>query len=148
MSASDTMAKRRLGVAANYALLFLTLAISIEGYWLGWSTVTKIGFWISIILVIVTFVPVHVRTGLWRLAHARIESLDEREIQQTLQSLRHAYIIFSIIALLIILSLVFLDLGGQTEQLVVFWTLLYLAHTLPSSILAWTSPRVPAQGEE
>lgn len=148
MSISDTMAKRRLGVAANYALLFLTLAISIEGYWLGWSTVTKIGFWISIILVIVTFVPVHVRTGLWRLAHARIESLDEREIQQTLQSLRHAYIIFSIIALLIILSLVFLDLGGQTEQLVVFWTLLYLAHTLPSSILAWTSPRVPAQGEE
>jgi hypothetical protein len=148
MSVSDTMVRRRVGVAVNYILLFLVLAIGIEGYWLGWSMATKIGFWLAVILVITTFVPVHVRTGLWRLAHARVDKLDEREIQQTLRSLRHAYVIFSIIALLIILSLVFVDLGGRTEQLIVFWVLLYLAHTLPSSILAWTSPRVPAQAEE
>lgn len=148
MSKSNSIAKRRRGVAVNYALLLLALALSIEGYWFGWSTATTIGFWISVVLVIATFVPVHIGTGLWRLAHARVESLDEREIQQTLQSLRHAYIIFSITALLIVLSLVFLDLGGHAEQLVVFWVLLYLAHTLPSSILAWTSARVPAQGEE
>jgi len=135
-------------VALNYALLVLTLALSIEGYLFGWSTLTKVGFWISAILVVATFVPVHIKTGLWRLAHAKADALDEREAQQTLQSLRCAYVIFSIAALLIILSLVFLDLGGQTEQLVVFWVLLYLAHTLPSSILAWTSPRVPAQNEE
>ena len=148
MGLSDTIAKRRVGVAANYALLFLTLAFSIEGYWLGWSLATKIGFWISVALVVVTFFPVHVRTGLWRLAHAHADTLDEREIQQTLQSLRQAYVVFTITALLIILALVFLDPGGQTEQLVVFWVLLYLAHTLPSSILAWTLPRVPARTEQ
>jgi len=84
---------------------------------------------------------------LWRLAHAKLETLDEREIQQNLQSLRHAYAVFTIASLLIILILVVFGWGGQTRQLAVFWVLFYLAHTLPSSILAWTVNRVPTKGE-
>lgn len=141
------MSKRRWGVVVNYIFLLLILILSMEGYLFGWSIVTKIGFWLSIIIVIATFFPVHVQTGLWRLAHARADVLDEREIQQNLGSLRHAYVAFSIICLLIFLALVFFQ-PGQIQSLVIFWVLLYLAHTLPSSILAWTATRVAIPDEQ
>ena len=148
MGMSESLSKRRMGVVVNYTFLLLSLMLSIEGHWLGWSDVKIVGFCLSVVLVIATFYPVHVRTGLWRLAHAKVDSLDEREIQQTLESLRGAYIVFTIVSLSIILTLVIIGLGSQTLQLAVFWILLYLAHTLPSSILAWTTNRIPAQSEE
>ena len=108
----------------------------------------KVSFCVLAIAVIATFIPLHVRTGLWRLAHAKVDALDEREMQQNLQSLRHAYLVFAIASLVIILTLVVFGPGGQTQQLAVFWILFYLAHTLPSSILAWTVCRVPSNREE
>lgn len=148
MGAYKSLSKRRMGVAVNYGFLFLSLLLSSGGHAFGWSIETKVGFWLSVIFVIVTFIPIHIRTGLWRLAHAKVDKLDEREILQTLESLRQAYIVFSIVSLLIIITSVVFGLGSRTQQLVVFWVLFYLAHTLPSSILAWTATRVPAQTEE
>ncbi len=148
MGVSESLTKRRIGVAVNYGFLLLTLLFSMAGHLFGWSVEIKIVFWLSVIFVIVTFYPIHIQTGLWRLAHAKVGTLDEREIQQTLESLRRAYIVFSIVSLLIIITSVIFGLGSQTQQLTVFWVLIYLAHTLPSSILAWTVNRVPAQTEE
>lgn len=148
MGASKSLTKRRIGVAVNYGLLLLSLFFSIAGHSLGWTDAIKVAFWLSVTFVLVTFFPIHIKTGLWRLAHAKIGTLDEREIQQTLESLRQAYIVFTIISLLMIITSVVLGLGSQTQQLVVFWLLLYLAHTLPSSILAWTITHIPAQTEE
>jgi hypothetical protein len=148
MSTSNSLTKRRMGVAVNYGLLLLSLFFSIAGNSLGWSVAIKVAFWLSAMFVLVTFFPIHIKTGLWRLAHAKIGTLDEREIQQTLESLRQAYIVFTIISLLIIITSVILGLGSQSQQLVVFWVLLYLAHTLPSSILAWNITYVPAQAEK
>ena len=144
----ESQSGRRIGIVINYILLLAILFLSTSAHWLGWSTAIKIGFWLSVILVILTFFPIHIRTGLWRLVHTSAEGLDEREIQQNLESVRRAYVIFSIISLLIILALVIFDFADQTERLVLFWVLLYLAHTLPSSILAWTITQVPAQAEE
>jgi hypothetical protein len=148
MGISESTSKRRLGVIVNYGFLLLTLILSLAGRLFGWSVGTVVCFWLSVAMVIVTFYPVHVRTGLWRLAHAKADRLDEREIQQTLESLRYAYAGFSIATLLVILAVVILDLGDQTLQLAVFWVLLYLAHTLPSSVLAWTMRHTPSSVEE
>jgi hypothetical protein len=147
MERNQSIQRRRSGVIVNYSFLLLVLVLSFEGYWLGWSLATKIGFWLSVAFVIVTFFPLHVHTGLWRLAHAKADDLDEREIQQNYEAVRYSYAIFTVLSLCIILVLVIFGLGGQAERLIVFWVLLYLAHTLPSSILAWTSTRVPAQAE-
>ena len=148
MGLSESISKRRMVVVINYCFLLLTLLVSFWGYSLGWTSLTIACFWVSVVIVLVTFYPVHIRTGLWRLAHTKIEKLDEREIQQTLQSLRHAYVIFSIVTLAIILSVVILNQYDQTFQLVLFWVLLYLAHSLPSSVLAWTISYVPAYRED
>ena len=148
MRISDSLSKRRAAVVLNHGLLVLTVLLSMTGQLFGWSVVTKVCFCLLAISVIATFFPLHIRTGLWRLAHAKADSLDERETQQVLESVRQAYVVFSIVSLLTILIWVVFGMGTQTQGLVVFWVLLYLAHTLPSSILAWTVNRVPAQGEE
>lgn len=147
MSSAKSLSQRRLGVAVNYAVLLLSLVLGIAGIEFGWTTALRVGFWLSILLAVATFFPLHIRTGLWRLVHTKVEALDEREIQQTLESLRRAYVVFSIAALIIMLALVILNFSNQILLLVVFWFLLYLAHTLPSSILAWTIPCVPTQNE-
>lgn len=147
MDLPESLSKRRMAVMINYGFLFLTLLLSQTGHLFEWSVWIKVCFCVLTIAVIATFIPLHVRTGLWRLAHAKVDALDEREMQQNLESLRHAYVVFAIASLLIILTLVVFGSGGQTQQLAVFWILLYLAHTLPSSILAWTAPRVPIQTE-
>jgi len=148
MSLSESISKRRSVAVINYGFLFLSLLLSLAGHWSGWTSATIVCFWMSVVVVLVTFYPLHIQTGLWRLVHTKVDRMDEREIQQVLEALRHAYVAFSIAVLLIILSLVILGLGDQTNQLVVFWVLLYLAHTLPSSIFAWTVTRVPTQTEE
>jgi len=148
MGVSKSLLKRRVGAVVNYGFLLITLLLGLAGHLFGWSVATKVGFWLSVVFVIVTFFPIHVRTGLWRLAHAKVDTLDEREIQLTLGSLRYAYSLFSIFALLVILVMAVFGFGSQALRLVVFWVLLYLAHTLPSSILAWTMTRVPAQTDE
>ena len=148
MSLSTSLSKRRIAVIINYGFLFMTLLLSQTGQLFEWSIWTKVCFCLLTISVIATYFPLHVRTGLWRLGHAKIDILDEREVQQNLKSLRHAYIIFTIASLLIILTLVVFGSGSQTQQLALFWVLFYLAHTLPSSILAWTMSHVPARNED
>ncbi|HOP05679.1 MAG TPA: hypothetical protein PLF13_00165 [candidate division Zixibacteria bacterium] len=148
MSVSNTLTRRRTGVLINYALLLAGLLLSVAGNLYGWSLTIKIGFWLSVGIVVITFVPVHLRSGLWRLVHSRADALDEREIQETLRSLRQAYVVFSILSLLIILTLVVFGLGKGIQLLVVFWVLLYSAHTLPSAFLAWTVSRLPNETEE
>jgi hypothetical protein len=148
MNALELVSIRRIAVVINYSLLLLSLFFSMIGHSFEWPIAIKVAFWFSAIFVLVTFFPIHIQTGLWRLAHAKIGALDEREVQHTLETLRLAYIIFSIVSLLIIITSVVFSLGSQTQQLVIFWVLLYLAHTLPSSILAWTVTHVPTQIEE
>lgn len=148
MSLSQSVSKRRVTLIANHGFLLLTLMFGVLGHYCGWTALTVACFWGCVAIVLLTFYPLYVKTGLWRLAHTRIDRMDEREISQTLGALRQAYVLFSIIVLSLILIATVLEFSGQSLQLVVFWVLLYLAHTLPSSILAWTEAGVPVQSEE
>ncbi len=131
-----------MGITINYGFLLSILLFACAGEAFGWTVWVKVCFWLSVIAGLLTFFTVHVMTGLWRLVHAKVDTLDEREIQLTLGSLRYAYGFFSVTALLAILVMAVFGFGSQTLRLVVFWVLLYLAHTLPSSVIAWTERRV------
>ena len=103
----------------------------------------------AFIVVVITFIPLHAKTGLWKLTHAKTENLDERQVQITHVALSQAYGWFTVICLVIMIGhallfrfLPFLGVG-ITVPLVV--SLFYLAHTLPGSILAWTETEVPAE---
>ena len=102
---------------------------------------------VSLISATVSFVFLHVKTGLWRLTHASTDELDEREIQVTHQSLRRSYVIFSIVSMFTLFFIFFTvrysfftltHRGHYSFGLVILMLLNYLINTLPASIIAWT----------
>ncbi len=103
----------------------------------------------ALILVLVTFLPLHWKTGFWKLTHARTAALDERELQLTHTALRHAYAWFTVTCLVIVLAhAVLFRLVGDTSFVITVplaGSLIYLAHTLPGSVLAWTEPMTPEE---
>jgi hypothetical protein len=101
---------------------------------------------IAIAVSIYSYVHVHIKTGLWKLVHANPDNLDERQIMVTHESLRFSYGIFSVICLSIFLASELirqlLSIGSDFPLIPVIAVLIYLAHTLPSSIIAWCEKEV------
>ena len=123
----------------NYLSILLVLVLFYLGKYAGWNIPLIIGGGAALVVAIATFVIFHFRTRLWKLVHAPIKELDERELQVTDKALRYAYSIFSIICLLM-LAYCFYNLTESRNSAMgalVFFSLIYLAHTLPSSIIAW-----------
>jgi hypothetical protein len=58
----------------------------------------------ALAIVVITFLAVHRRTGLWALTHAQAETLDERQLQITHDALSRAYGWFAVICLSIMLA--------------------------------------------
>jgi len=142
MERSITLKNRRLGVMINYAALILSVfAFELIKYekglpsWLGFSLLG-----LFILIVAISFIYVYVFTGLWNLAHRRTKTLDEREIQVVTNSVRISYSIFTIAVIVIVY--LFAIFGMGPFDVVIAATLLYLAHILPTSILAWTEKEI------
>jgi len=131
--------RRRIGVAINYLSILLILVFFYLGKYAGWSIPLIIGEMAAVAIAVATFVVFHLRTRLWKLVHASILELDERELQVTDKSLRYAYSIFSITCLLILAYCFYYltESGDSAMGALVLFSLIYLAHTLPSSIIAW-----------
>ena len=132
---------RKIHIVVNYASLVLLLILFyLIKHHPGWSVVLISALAAACVLTLVTFISVHVRTGLWKLVHTKVEKLDEREIQITHESLRHSYSILSIILLIIIFTMALIGKDYYSPLLPA--SLIYLAHTLPSSVIAWTEKAV------
>jgi len=140
MKREISKAKRRIGVIANYASLIILLILFYSAEYLGWNVIFTIGIIAMFTVFLITYIKVQVKTGLWRLVHTKIEKLDEREIQVTHESLRYSYAIFSVICLAIMLIYSVAESGSISVLIVA--GLIYLAHTLPSSVIAWTERKV------
>jgi hypothetical protein len=105
----------------------------------------------AFVIVAITFFPLHAKTGLWKLTHAKTENLDERQVQITYNALSISYGWFTVICLVIMMGYavsfrLFPGLG-VTLTIPLVGSLIYLAHTLPGSILAWTETEVPAEAK-
>jgi hypothetical protein len=99
------------------------------------------GLILSLAVLAVSFILIHVVTGLWRLTHTKVSNLDERQILVTHDALRHSY---AIITILCLLALFWKSLfpGENPNLIIIFAALLYLAHTLPASVIAWRESEV------
>ena len=105
----------------------------------------------ALVLVGITFRRVHKKTGLWKLTHTKTDSLDERQLQITHNALSQSYSWFTVICLVIMLvHAVFYRLVPGLNLVItvpLVGSLIYLAHTLPGSILAWTETEVPGEAK-
>ena len=119
--------------------------------WNRGIVVTIAGIIIGLVCFTFTFVQVYGRTGLWKFVHMSLKDLDEREAQVIHNSLRVAYAIFTVLALLyiLVLTLKIQFFAGLTDPSgdfsfgnVVFAAFIYLSHILPASIIAWSERSV------
>lgn len=140
MKRTLTKTNRRMGVAVNYLSLVLAIAFYLWGKHAGWSGLITAVALISLAVALFSFVYVHVKTSLWSLVHTRVDELDERQIQVTHYALRYSYGIFSVTCLVLIYLNSVLEKGSF--DIVIAASLVYFAHTLPSSVIAWTEKEV------
>ena len=123
---------RQFAVILNYAFIILFLVCFYFGQKQDWSIAITIAVIVSIIVTLVTFIMLHVKTGLWKFVHSGIDKLDERQIQITRESLRLSYGIFTVICLAVLLVYALFAGERDSMMILIFVSLLYLAHTLPS----------------
>ena len=142
MDRNIPLQNRRTGVLINYfALVMALILFELTKYGIGiphWAGFSLIG--IFLLILIISFVYVYVKSGLWRLTHKKTENLDEREIQVVTQAIRISYTIFVITVIVMVYLFAIFGLG--TIDVVIAATLLYLAHIIPTSIVAWTEKEV------
>jgi len=129
-------------VVVNYSSLVLALVIVVAGPRIGWSLWLDGAVAALLLVALVSFAVIHLRTGLWRLVHTRVEELDERQVQVTHEALRYSYSIFSILTLLLLLAGVLLETSIGSMGAVLLAALIYVAHTLPAAVLAWTEKEI------
>lgn len=132
---NDNIIIRRAAVIMNYASL-VTLAVTFE--WAvnhSFNDASVITLIVSAITLIISFIPAYARSGFWKFAHMPAERLDERELRVSGNILRISYAIFAILA--VILFYLF-SLAEIFPSIVLGACILYFAHVLPASALAWT----------
>ena len=95
----------------------------------------------SLIIVVMTFIPLHKKSGIWKLTHTKSEKLDERELGLTHWALSESYGWFAVICLVIMLAMSLTSRMNicpkYTITLPLVASMIYFAHTLPGSMIAW-----------
>jgi len=132
---------RKMGIIINYlSLIFIIILIQV-GKPYGLNTVFILtGTLGALIVGVISFIYVYWKTRLWRLVHTSFSELDERQIQVVFNSIKYSYSIFCILCLIIIYFNAVIE---KTEiHVLTAGSLLYLAHILPASIIAWTEKEV------
>ena len=139
MAGSESRTRRR-----GYVVLNLASLIIMEGFYYGWVAggvhnpvaVGLIG--VCMITLVLSFLHIIWRTGLWRLTHTRVENLDERQVMVTREALRYSYVIFVPCSLLVMFAAaVAANHDWHFFDAVLPAGLLYFSHILPAIILAW-----------
>jgi hypothetical protein len=137
MSKSD----RRTSVVLNYAsMAVIAMVVDMRGV-LGWGPVPIIIVGCgALALGLATFIRVFWRTRLWKITHTGFKGLDERQVQVVYGALRNSYSIFAIVCLVIL----YVNAVLETVHIpiLVAASVLYLAHTLPAAVVAWTEKEI------
>ena len=142
MSIRASQSKRRALVVLNYFVMFALIAVIYTGEMYGESTFIIVAAICLTLLTVLSFVFLHSRTRLWWLTHTKVENLDERQQGIAHESLRTSYSIFTVLSLALLFIIALATQEYDPNLIVLFAALLYLAHTLPGSILAWREKEV------
>jgi uncharacterized Tic20 family protein len=92
------------------------------------------------LLCLGTCIPLYGSSGIWKLTHCRSDALDERQLKVVHQAMQLSYAIFTVVALLLIYAAVLVS--SRVMHAITAASLLYLAHTLPGAILAWSQKEI------
>ncbi|MEA1980911.1 MAG: hypothetical protein U9N54_08055 [candidate division Zixibacteria bacterium] len=128
---------RRLHVVLNYFCIIAIIVFFAIGKIHGWSSSILIVIGLIAAVGLISFITLYIKSKVWKLVHAKIDKLDEREVQLTHESLRLSYSIFTVVSLLVLLIFAVTAKEYDSLIMIIFIGLLYLAHTLPAAIIVW-----------
>lgn len=151
MTREFSMSSRRLGVTINFLCVVLFVIFFSIGEYGKWNPFL-IGCSVVLFLASVfSYIPIYIKTGIWKVARSKSAVLDEREIKLVHDAYRRSYDLFTVICLVIVFF-IFLTVrysfftltprGHYSFGLIILLFLNYLLNTLPPAIIAWTEPRV------
>lgn len=135
MKNQKSRTQNRVWILLNYLslivgmLLFYTVKIY---HWPLFFLFFEIGI---IVIFLISLFKAFIITKFWEMVHTSSKNLDEREMQVVLNALRYAYSIFAVICLIIIYAFAIAEY--QPIDVLLAGGLLFLAHTLPASIVGW-----------
>ncbi len=134
MNTKISLTNRRIGVTLNYislaAIVFLFEFYKDSGF----PVLAILAISGAILIWLISFILTYIRTQAWKQVHRSFKKLDEREAGQIYESLRIAYSIFTVIALAVLFAY---SLTELQVSIIIFASLLYLAHVLPASFIVW-----------
>lgn len=126
--------KGRFGVIITFVSLIMIVALSeIVGVY-GISPWIIAVLAISTALLLIMYFIFYHKSGLWEFVHRKFDKYDEREAQIALNSSRISYEILSVICLSILLLYSVFEIP---VNIVLVGCLIYFAHILPASVIAW-----------
>ena len=132
---NSSITKRRGAVIINYLCLAVILIVFYYVKFLAIQRIYLLSEIIPVIGLIISFKIAFSKSDSWKLAHKSFSMIDEKEMQIVYKAITYSYSIFSIlcIALIYIHNLFRFELVDVTLAT----CLLYFAHMLPASIIAW-----------
>ncbi len=134
MNTKISLTNRRIGMTLNY-LSLAAIVFLFEFYKdSGFPVLAILAISGAILVWLISFILTYIRTQAWKQVHRSFKKLDEREAGQIYESLRVAYGIFTVIALAVLFVY---SLTELQVSIIVFVSLLYLAHVLPASFIVW-----------
>lgn len=130
----------RTAVVINYVSLILMLVIFYVVKLLDCNKIFLILEILPLIAIIISFNYAYNRSGLWKLVHRSQKKLDERELQIVHRAIKYSYTMFVIISLVLIL--LFAVAEGRPIDALLAACLIYLAHTLPAAVIAFSGEEI------
>ena len=127
-------------VVINYVSLIFMLVIFYAIQWLGLNKLFILVEIMLLLILITSFNSAFKKTGLWKFVHKPQKHLDERELQIIHKAIRHSYGIFVILCLVLIM--LFAVAEGKPIDMVLASSLIYLAHTLPAAVIAFSEEEI------
>ena len=127
--------QNRFWILLHYFSLIAVLVFYYAGKYLHWPIVTVIFVIGFLVILLISFFRVFIKTKFWKMVHTSSKNLDEREILAVLNGLKSSYSIFTITCLIIIYT--FALIGYHRIDILLASALLLLAHTLPAAIVGW-----------
>ena len=130
---------RKTGVILHYLSIGYILVLNLLPELIKSSPYFLFSELFALSIIIWGFLVIYLKTGIWRYTHLSLKKLSEEEKQEMNSVIRKAYTIISIVIVLMLFAVSIFEL----EMIVVVpVTLLYLAHILPASIVAWNKIQI------
>ncbi len=127
-------------VVVNFISLLIILVIFYAVQWLGLNRFFFIIEILPLTAIIISFNFAFNKSGLWNLVHKSQKKLDERELQIVHTAIKYSYTMFVIISLVLIL--LFAVAEGKPIDALLAASLIYLAHTLPAAVIAFSGEEI------